>query len=175
MAESGRWKEISALYADALALPETERVRFLAGACGDADVRAEVEALLASHGAAQETLERPAAEMLAQSLAAETASLTGRRLGAYRIDAPLASGGMGEVYRATDMRLHRAVALKILPANVREDAGLRQRFEREAQAIAALRHPHICVLHDIGHADGIDFLVMELLEGETRRGSNGDR
>ncbi len=167
MAESERWKEISALYADALALPETERVRFLADACGDADVRAEVEALLASHGAAQETLDRPAAEMLAQSLAAETASLTGRRLGAYRIDAPLASGGMGEVYRATDMRLHRAVALKILPANVREDAALRQRFEREAQAIAALRHPHICVLHDIGYADGIDFLVMELLEGET--------
>jgi Tol biopolymer transport system component len=74
---------------------------------------------------------------------------------------------MGEVYRATDTRLHRAVAVKILPSAVRDDPELRQRFEREAQAIAALRHPHVCVLHDIGHADGIDFLVMELLDGET--------
>jgi serine/threonine protein kinase len=74
---------------------------------------------------------------------------------------------MGEVYRARDTRLNRTVAIKALPAHLRDNADLRQRFEREAQAVAALNHPHICTLHDIGHHEGVDFLVMEYLEGET--------
>jgi serine/threonine-protein kinase len=74
---------------------------------------------------------------------------------------------MGEVYRATDTRLNRTVAIKILPPHLSDDANLRQRFEREAKAISSLSHPHICVLHDVGHQDGTDFLVMEFLEGET--------
>jgi serine/threonine protein kinase len=166
--DADRWKEISALYASALERPPDERGPFVVAMCGDdLELRAQVERLLANHDDAQGTMTAPAAEVLARTLAADTASLVGRQLGAYRIDAPLGSGGMGEVYRATDTRLHRTVALKILPSHVRDDAALRQRFEREAQAIAALRHPHICVLHDVGHADGIDFLVLELLEGET--------
>jgi len=79
----------------------------------------------------------------------------------------LGAGGMGEVYEARDTRLNRIVAIKVLPKHFSERAGLRQRFEREARAIASLNHPHICTLYDIGQEDGIDFLVMERLEGET--------
>lgn len=92
---------------------------------------------------------------------------TGSRLGPYEILAPAGAGGMGEVYKAKDTRLNRSVAIKVLPAHVRGDEELRQRFEREAQAVAALEHPHICTLHDISRHDNIDFLVMEYLEGET--------
>src|SRR5437870_1456197 len=74
---------------------------------------------------------------------------------------------MGEVYRARDTRLERTVAVKVLPANLSSDPLLRQRLEREARAVSKLSHPHICTLHDIGHQDGVDFLVMELVEGET--------
>ncbi len=91
----------------------------------------------------------------------------GTRLGPYEILAPLGTGGMGEVYRARDTRLDRAVAVKILPAHLSSDATLRQRFEQEAKAISSLNHPHICALYDVGHQDGTDFLVMEYLEGET--------
>jgi eukaryotic-like serine/threonine-protein kinase len=168
MSSPNRWKEVSELYALALERPVQERQAFVASACGeDDDLRQQVQSLLRDHEVAQQTLQAPAAEQLARTLASETAALVGRQLDAYRIEAPLGSGGMGEVYRATDMRLHRAVALKILPPDLRSDPALRHRFEREAQAIAALRHPHICVLYDVGQADGIDFLVMELLEGET--------
>jgi serine/threonine protein kinase len=85
----------------------------------------------------------------------------GTRLGPYEIVAPLGAGGMGEVYRARDTRLDRAVAIKILPAQFSSDAVRKQRFEREAKAISSLNHPHICVLHDIGHQDDTDYLVME--------------
>ena len=92
---------------------------------------------------------------------------TGTTLGPYEIQAPVGSGGMGEVYRARDMRLDRIVAIKVLPAHLADEPERRERFEREARTIASLNHPHICVLHDIGRQDGIDFLVMEYLEGET--------
>ena len=88
-------------------------------------------------------------------------------LGPYQILGPLGAGGMGEVYRACDTRLNRTVAIKVLPAGVADHPDLRQRFEREAQAVAGLNHPHICVLHDVSRDKGIDFLVMEYLEGET--------
>jgi Tol biopolymer transport system component len=91
----------------------------------------------------------------------------GTRLGPYEIAAPLGAGGMGEVYRARDTRLDRTVAIKVLVDHRASDPELRQRFEREARAISALNHSHICVLHDIGRQDRIDFLVMEYLEGET--------
>ena len=91
----------------------------------------------------------------------------GTRLGPYEITGTLGAGGMGEVYKAQDTRLHRAVAIKVLPPHLRDHAELKQRFEQEARAIASLEHAHICVLHDIGHDGGTDFLVMEYLEGET--------
>src|SRR6476646_5961098 len=92
---------------------------------------------------------------------------SGTKLGPYEIQSPLGAGGMGEVYRARDTRLDRDVAVKVLPANLSSDSNLRQRLEREAKAVSKLSHPHICTLHDIGHQDEMDFLVMELLEGET--------
>src|SRR3972149_7501141 len=89
------------------------------------------------------------------------------RLGPYEILSPLGRGGMGEVYRAKDTRLDREVAIKVLPAHLSRSPEFKQRFEREARSISQLAHPHICTLHDIGHHEGADFLVMELLEGET--------
>jgi serine/threonine protein kinase len=90
-----------------------------------------------------------------------------RRLGPYEILAAVGAGGMGEVYRARDSRLDRIVAIKVLPAHLADKPELRERFEREARTIASLNHPHICTLYDIGHQDGIDYLVLEYLEGET--------
>src|SRR5262245_65092817 len=91
----------------------------------------------------------------------------GRRLGPYSIVAPLGAGGMGEVYRATDTRLDRAVAIKVLSAQLADEPEHRQRFDREARAISALAHSRICALYDVGHETGVDFLVMELVEGES--------
>jgi Tol biopolymer transport system component len=91
----------------------------------------------------------------------------GARLGPYEIQAPLGAGGMGEVYKARDTRLGRSVAIKVLPARLSQDAELRERFEREAKTISSLSHAHICALYDVGREDGTDYLVMELLEGET--------
>src|SRR5262245_22545011 len=91
----------------------------------------------------------------------------GTKLGPYEIVSPIGAGGMGEVYRAKDTLLDRTVAVKVLPSELSSKPGLRQRFEREARAIASLNHPHICALYDVGQQDGVDFLVMEFLEGET--------
>jgi serine/threonine protein kinase len=91
----------------------------------------------------------------------------GTKLGPYEIQCPLGAGGMGEVYRARDTRLDRIVAIKILATHLSASPELKQRMEREARAISALNHPHICHLYDIGSQDGTDFLVMEFLEGET--------
>ena len=85
----------------------------------------------------------------------------GDKLGPYEILAAIGAGGMGEVYRARDTRLDRIVAIKVLPAELADRPELRQRLEREARAVSSLNHPHICTLYDIGHQDGIDYLVME--------------
>ena len=91
----------------------------------------------------------------------------GTRFGPYQIGEQLGAGGMGEVYRARDTRLDRIVAVKVVPKHLSDVAERRERFEREARAISSLNHPNICTLHDIGRQDGIDFLVMEFLDGET--------
>ncbi len=102
----------------------------------------------------------------------------GTALGRYEVRDLLGSGGMGDVYRAVDTRLNRTVAIKVLSSGRASDPSERARFEREAQAISSLNHPHICTLYDVGHQDGVDFLVMECLEGQTleqrlRRGPMG--
>ena len=91
----------------------------------------------------------------------------GTRLGPYEILSPLGAGGMGEVYKAQDTRLERTVAVKVLPQHLSSSAEIRQRFEREAKTISQLSHPHICALYDVGNQDGVEYLVMEYLEGET--------
>ena len=91
----------------------------------------------------------------------------GVRLGPYTILAQLGAGGMGEVYRATDTRLDRTIAVKVLKPHVSESATGVLRFQREARAISKVNHPHICALYDIGEQDGVQYIVMEYLDGET--------
>ncbi len=93
--------------------------------------------------------------------------MIGQTLSHYKIIEKLGAGGQGEVYLAEDSRLDRKVALKILPQHLSDRAELRERFEREARAVSSLNHPHICTLYDVGEADGIHYLVMEHLVGET--------
>src|SRR5579864_2209061 len=92
---------------------------------------------------------------------------SGTKLGPYEVQSAVGAGCLGEVYRARDTRLERMVAIKVLPSHLSSNPDLRARFEREAKAISGLQHPNICVLHDVGQQDGVDFLVMEYLEGET--------
>jgi len=91
----------------------------------------------------------------------------GTRLGPYEIQLPIGAGGMGEVYKARDTRLERTVAIKVLLSHTAGDPQFRERFDREARAVAALSHPHICTLYDVGSQNGVDFLVMEYLDGQT--------
>src|SRR5207245_144634 len=93
----------------------------------------------------------------------------GAKLGPYEILSAIGAGGQGEVYKARDTRLNRTVAIKVLSAHFSDKAQMKARFEREVQTIAGLNHPHICVLYDVGHQDGTDYLVMEYLEGQTAR------
>src|SRR5215469_3426855 len=95
------------------------------------------------------------------------ALISGMKLGPYQILSPLGAGGMGEVYRARDNRLGRDVAIKVLPSHLSSDPVRKQRFEREAKTISSLNHPNICGLHDIGSQNGLEFLVLEYVEGET--------
>ena len=91
----------------------------------------------------------------------------GTRLGPYEVTALIGAGGMGEVYRATDTRLDHTVAIKVLPEHLAAEPQRQERFEREAKAVSSLNHPHICTLHDVGERDGIHYLVMEYVEGDT--------
>ena len=93
--------------------------------------------------------------------------ISGSRLGPYEVLSPLGAGGMGEVYKAKDARLERTVAIKVLPTQLSSSEEVRQRFEREAKTISQLSHPHICAIYDVGNQDGVEYLVMEYLEGET--------
>ena len=135
---------------------------FLKEACaGDDALRREVESLLAQEKGLGGFLEAPALAEAAKRLVEDRGRLwVGRQIGSYQILSFLDAGGMGEVYRARDTRLNRVVAIKVLPTHLADKPELRERFEREARTIASLNHPHICVLHDVGHQDGIDYLVM---------------
>jgi eukaryotic-like serine/threonine-protein kinase len=166
--DSERWQRVAQLYDAVLDRDPGERAAFLAAA-SDADdsLKREVESLL-EHDSRPVLIDEPMLAAAAAVLGADSPDhQPGAMLGPYRIDLLLGAGGMGQVYRATDTRLNRIVALKILPRELADNAQFRARFEREAHAIAALTHPHICTVHDIGQHDGVDFLVMEYLEGET--------
>jgi serine/threonine protein kinase len=156
----------------AITRPEAERERFVALKCvDDQELGAEVRSLLAAHADASGFLSRraqPTSRPMVEGRApAPPALQTGDRLGAFLIENFVGAGGMGEVYRASDTRLDRHVAIKVLLADSAADPRRRARFVSEARAIARISHPHICALHDMGQHDGIDFLVMEYLEGES--------
>ena len=163
------WREVERIYHAALARPVSERAAYVASACaGDAAVQREVESLLALAGDASAFLETPAAAVAAADLARERFP-AGRQLGSYVIRGPLGAGGMGEVYRAHDVKLGREVALKILPEQWLADPERRSRLDREARLLAALNHPHIAAIYGVEDVDaaGVRALVLELVEGET--------
>jgi serine/threonine protein kinase len=166
-----RWDQIARLYEAASELPVDSRAAFLRDACrDDHTLHEEVESLLASGTAAGEFLNAGAMADAAKMLAEDSVdSLVGRSLGHYKALSLVGSGGMGEVYRAHDSRLGRDVAVKVLPALATQSDSARRRFHREAQAVAALSHPNIRSLYDVGEADGRVYAVMELLDGETLR------
>jgi serine/threonine protein kinase/Tol biopolymer transport system component len=170
MTSEERFRRIDSLLGQALRLEEARRAAFLDEACGnDRDLRREVEALLDASRSAGSFLNRPAMEAVARSLADTAAPLVGRNIGPYPVVAFLGAGGMGEVYRARDVRLGRDVAVKVLPPHLANDNEALARFEREARAVAALSHPNILSIHDFGTDGGRMYAVMECLDGETLR------
>ena len=164
-----RWQQIERLYHGALAQQSSVRAAFLEEGCrGDEAMRQEIESLLSHEGPANKFMDAPGMAVLAQAVAQDrVGSMIGQQLGAYQILSLLGAGGMGEVYRAEDTRLDRIVAIKVLREHLSSTPQVRERFEREAKAISSLNHPHICTLHDVGHQNGIDYLVLEYLEGQT--------
>ena len=170
-----RWSRIEQLYNVVREQRPDERDRFLAQACGDdEDLRREVESLLGYETETAMLLDRPALEVAARALASDRRSrMIGRTLGHYRIEAWLGAGGMGEVYRATDTRLDRTVAVKVLSEHLSTHPEALARFEIEAKAAAALSHPNILAIHSFGDEAGIAYTVTELLKGETLRARLG--
>jgi serine/threonine protein kinase len=168
-----RRQQIEEIVTSLLPLGASERATRLDLACADdAELRHEVELLLAQESVAGRFLEIPAFEAAAQALAREHYYvLIGRKVGPYRIDKLIGTGGMGEVYYGWDTRLLRPVALKFLHEEFLHDTAARERFQREARAASALSHPNICVVHDVGDLDGRPFISMEYLEGQTLRAS----
>ena len=166
-----RWQEIEKLYHSALKHEPNGRVEFLKEACaGDEALRQEVESLLAQHVEAEDFIEEPALKVAAKGMAMDTShSLLGQQLGPYKILSMLGSGGMGEVYRASDSRLGREVAIKVLPSEFSADADRIGRFRQEARAVGQLNHPNILAIYDVNTHEGSPYLVSELLEGETLR------
>lgn len=159
-----QWQQIKHLLASALEQRPADREAYLQRACPEPALRHEVESLIAAHGdSATAVFERSGFS----SRPASSPSLQpGTLLGPYRIEARLGMGGMGEVFRATDTRLHRTVAVKLLPQG-RTDATYEQRLLKEARAASALNHPNIVSIYDISSHEGKDFLVMEFVEGRT--------
>ena len=163
------WEKIEQIYQEALSLTPDERDAFIQTATdGDDNLRREIESLLSFEPRAERFLAGNALHSTAKGLVKEQVrSLIGQQIGAYKIISLLGAGGMGEVYKAVDIRLNRTVAIKFLLSHLSGRPDLRKRFEREARSICNLNHPHICTLYDIGQHDGRDFLVMEYLEGKT--------
>jgi non-specific serine/threonine protein kinase len=164
-----RWARVKQVYQAALDTEPAKRAAFVGKACGDdAELRREVESLLAYDGAASDFLESPAIEVAARRFGAPaSAPLSGRTLSHYQVERLLGAGGMGEVYLAKDPRLDRLVALKILPMDLAANPDRMQRFMREARAASALNHPNVATIYDIGESDGISFIAMEYIEGAT--------
>jgi serine/threonine protein kinase len=162
-----RWQRVEELYYAAHAQPTAERAAFLAEACyGDERLRREVELLL-NESSQDGFLAAPSPATATALITDLPPDMTGHSIGPYHLDALLGAGGMGEVYRSRDVSLGRDVAIKVLPRAFTSHPDRLARLEREARMLAALNHPNICAIYGFEQADGIRFLVLELVEGET--------
>lgn len=170
-----RWKQIDELFDAVLDLPENERENFLSAKTnGDEDLRKEILSLLKAHSGGNDYLENSAMGIAAKNLAAEDTIIyknyfLDQKIGSYKIEKQIGAGGMGEVYLATDEKLKRKVALKILPAEFVADDERIKRFQTEARAVSALNHPNIVTVYDVGTFDGINYIATEYVEGKTFR------
>jgi serine/threonine-protein kinase len=171
--DANRWARFKDVFQAALERRPEDRAAYLDHACAaDSALRREVDSMLRAHvnAASASFAGQPAIDALAVAeIEASPSVVIGQQLGHYRIEAVIGAGGMGIVYRARDTRpkLDRIVAVKVLTPDLRNDPELLRRFEREGRALAALNHPHICAVFDVGKEDGIDFLVMEYVAGDT--------
>ncbi len=167
--EPERWQQIDQLLGAALERRPEERADFLDLACaGDESLRREVESLLRADEAAKSFIEAPTVKLVAEVLAEQhVRALVGQCLSHYKILSQLGAGGMGEVYLAEDLKLSRKVAIKFLPPALMADEQARRRLLREARAAAALDHPNICTIYEVGDEAGYSFIIMQYIEGET--------
>ncbi len=157
------------IFAEALEVADSERPALLDRACAsDIELRTRVEVLLRAHADGEQMFKTQELQtQMREIMASATQTPIGKRLSHYRIIETLGAGGMGEVYRARDENLPRDVAIKILPAGILADEQARRRFRKEAEALSKLNHQHIAVVFDLDNPEGMDFLVMELVEGKT--------
>ena len=166
MPEEIQWVRIRSVVEAALSRPPGERTDYVAEACGqDAALREQVDRMLSSvEGSLADEEPTQALDMGPVGAAAE--SLIGRTLAHYEIMDKIGRGGMGEVYRAWDVKLGRDVAIKALPSEFADDPGRLDRFEREARMLASLNHPNIATIHGVEESNGVRFLVLEMVEGD---------
>jgi serine/threonine protein kinase len=169
--DAEQYKKVDELLDAVLELEPQNRQAFLDKACGsNLQLRREIESLLATTNKLGDFIETPAMEVAAQSLAEDSdLYFTGKQIAHYKIISLLGSGGMGEVYLAEDLRMHRKLALKLLPAHFTQNTDRIVRFQRESRAVSALNHPNIITIYEIGEDQGIHFIASEFIEGDTLR------